>query len=496
MSSLNKLVKGTITIFSSSIIIAFLSYFLKLILARELSLSDFGLTYSVISLFGLIGVLAEFGINGTIIKFISQHNIKKDQKKIKDYFFTALLFQLSVFLIISSIFILFSKIIAEKYLSNSSASFLIIIYASYFLFSAIFSLAKSTFVATHKTNFFAFLEILQYGILFIFTIILLNLKVGINSLFISYLIFGIIGSIVSLVIIKKEIINFKLCDIILKKKILKKILNFGFYILIYNIFNLFFGRLETIFLTIFSTIEEVGIYSAILPTILAVSNLFSSLILVLIPFVSELWAKKKYVILKKNIEEIYNYLFVFLIPVIISLMFYSDIIVTTLFTKKFTSGIIVFKIMAPAILLIVFSRINVSILTGINNPKKIGKIMILSFIVNLVGNLILIPKFGVVGTAYSTIISFSFSSILLFSHIRKKIKIKTNPLKIIKLLIAYFSFFLTIQISSTFIELYPLVESAIVISLSFIIYITIIFLFKILNFNEIFNLLKNLIIKN
>ena len=69
-----------------------IGYLIRIFYARSLSLNDYGLFYSIIALFGLIGILNDIGMNSALIhylpKFIKEKNYKKITSSILHIFCT------------------------------------------------------------------------------------------------------------------------------------------------------------------------------------------------------------------------------------------------------------------------------------------------------------------------------------------------------------------------------------------------------------------------
>jgi len=352
------------------------------------------------------------------------------------------------------------------------------------------------YIAFHKPIFYGILEIGQYGFILVVTYLLIKFGQRISSVFIGYASFAIIGSVVSIMILRKYVFKqFSEHKFSFKTGLLKKVISFGLFMLVYNLFNLFFGKIDMVLLTVFRNLSEVGIYSVVLPTTMAISNLCSSFILVLLPVTSEMWASKLYKQLKKNIKKLYLFCLVIGLPVAISLYFYSSLIIKTLFTDKYLNGTLTLQLLSFSILLILFMRINVSLLAGMNQQKRIAKIMVLSFLVNLCFSIILIPKYGQNGAAISALLSFGFGAVSLYLYIYKKLKIILKFVTFSKIILANVFFFILVRLLSKFIFVNELMSAIFVVGVSFSAYVILVFLLKILSIKEILRSLLSLFIK-
>src|SRR3989338_66067 len=70
-------VKGAATILVISLIAAFLGYIVRVILARNLTVEDFGLFYAIFGFLSLIGLFKSLGFDKALAKFIPEFLGKK-----------------------------------------------------------------------------------------------------------------------------------------------------------------------------------------------------------------------------------------------------------------------------------------------------------------------------------------------------------------------------------------------------------------------------------
>lgn len=488
-----KIVNGFVAIFSSTLLISALGYFIRIILARNLQVSEYGLIYSVVALFGTFGVFVDLGLGSSLVKHISEFNVKKEFGKIKNIIGYSIGFQLLASIAVSLILGIAINLFDISHFSDQTTKNLVYLYAIYFMLGPIFSVFKSCFVGFHFPIVYSIMDTLQYGFVLISCFLLLTLKFGIYSLFLSYLCFAIIGITISYLILTKKIFpehnksRFKF-----DKPLFIKVISFGAFILMYNMFNSLFGKIDVLLLTFFTTLEDVGTYNVILPTILAIANLSSSLILVLLPVASELWAKKKKTELRENINKIYLFLFLIVLPLITFIVFNSYNIINLMFGERYTSGDLAFKILAFAILFIILTRINTSLLAGIDKPKQIGIIMFTSFLLNLTLSIILIPYLGIIGASISGLLAYMFAMVASYVLLTKHIKIDLSKeiFVIVILNLALFGSFFAVSSSGIGMLMTLGIESALIG-----IYLLACIMLKILNVEEILFYLKRLVQK-
>jgi PST family polysaccharide transporter len=100
--------------------------------------------------------------------------------------------------------------------------------------------------------------------------------------------------------------------------------------------------------------------------------------------------------------------------VIFTIFYLGDYIILEIFGNKFFESIYILKILILSTLPIFIGSIISIILLTHNIRIELFYAAIFGLIINIIMNLILIPKYGAVGSAYSTVVSYSFSSFIYF----------------------------------------------------------------------------------
>ncbi len=110
------------------------------------------------------------------------------------------------------------------------------------------------------------------------------------------------------------------------------------------------------------------------------------------------------------------------------LLFFSEFIIVMMFGEEFRGSISVLKLLlAGVVLLTIFKVMNMD-LAGKGKPWVSLKAMVPALVVNLILNIIWIPKYGANGAALASTVSYSFASLLFLHFYSKEVRI---PIKVI-----------------------------------------------------------------
>jgi len=282
----------------------------------------------------------------------------------------------------------------------------------------------------------------------------------------------------------------------LPKKFIKGVTLFALASILTSIGYLVIGYIDTLLLTYFVDLEQVGIYNTVLPTMLVLSFFTKTIQSVFFPLTAELWAKNLKKKLIDGIKLLEKYSLFVVIPVALTTLFFPKIILTVLFGEVYAQGALSMQLLSAGILFFTLATIYQSTLDGIGFPKEVTKIVFAAAILNIIGNVIFIPRYGIDGAAMTTTISYGFIMVLTFIRLRSKIGIKIHLMQLVKFVGAALVFILVIFLLKNLITLHPLLEAVILVTLGCAVYVGTSLLFKIITIQEVKKLVKTVLVKN
>tara|TARA_Y100000310_G_C20698261_1_gene827258 strand:+ start:3376 stop:4863 length:1488 start_codon:yes stop_codon:yes gene_type:complete len=487
-------VKGAATVFIISIFSAFFAYLVRLLLARNLSIEEFGLFYSVFSFLGLLSTFKSLGIDKSLNKFISEFKTKDQFESIKSSILFAFFVQ-----IITNTIIIFGIYFIAAYLSvnffkNPNAVSLLKLMAIAFYIDSFVSVLKFTFQGYKKMKYFAGIDLIRMVLLLVIIFIGFQFNLGLNSPIIAYLItplflIGIFGYI----LIFKVFPNFLKISSKFNKNLVKKLSKYGIFLMATQVGGIILGHTDILMLTYFSGLSQVALYSIALP----LSKLFiyfpRAIGGIMIPLTSEMWAKDEKFKIIQGIQSLYKYSMIVIIPLVLVTISYSSFIIEILYGSQYVLAANTLKILVIGMIFAALLSINIKFFAGIGKPAITSLLIYVGAIFNLIVNIILIPKIGIIGAAISTSISYIMMMMISMIKLKKYIEIKYPLLIWIKTIIASLIFFSIIAFLKINLTLNIWIESGLILFISGIIYIILLFLFKIINLVEIQTILKRII---
>jgi len=208
---------------------------------------------------------------------------------------------------------------------------------------------------------------------------------------------------------------------------------------------------------------------------------------------SELWAKNSKKIIVAGMESLYKYSIIIIVPLALVMLSFTDLLIQVLYGKDYLAAGTSMKILAIGMIFGVLSSINANFFAGIGKPQIYAKIIYFGAFLNVILNLILIPVIGIMGAAIATAFSYFVIMAMTFKDVRKYIKL-SFPIGIwARTILAGAIFTLLIWALKKILFLNVWVETAVVLVLSGIIYIAMLFLFRIIDIREVKDLYRRIV---
>ena len=414
MNTIQTVAKNTGSLALMNIMSLGLGMVLSVFLARNFGDVAFGKYSFAIALTSFLATFIDFGLNQLIIREVSREKILSE-KYVNNAMFIKII--LSVFS--------FALIILIINLSNYPDDTRMIIYILGIatIFTSFGQLFRAIFHAFEKMEYNSIITIIERMVVTIIGLCLMILGYSLVQMVLAYVIGGILDVIISLIITSKKFLKPHLeFDYTFCKRVMKSAIPFG----INSIFIVIFVRISTIMLSSIAGDAAVGWYNAAVTLVLALSFIPSIILSAIFPLLS-----RSYITSAKSHNEIYikifRYLFIIAFPIGVGTTVLADKLILQIYGMQFTSSIIALQILIWWHVIGSVNWLLGTVLQSINKQKIFTISTALCAIINVICNLIIIPKMGYVGACISTIITEGILLILLMHFISEYLaKISTT----------------------------------------------------------------------
>ena len=481
MSYTRKAVYGIGIIILFHLVAALLGYAFRFVLARKLGVEQYGLFFSVLAFFFLFSTVKDLGIGNALVITLPKLQLKKKWETIKNTFFITYGFKLAFAGILAILFWLLAPLLAQYLFKTSEATPLLRIMSMVFFLSVNEEMLGSTFLGFQKHTYYACIELLTKTLLLAFLFFFIHK--GIHAPVLAYLSTALLLPVLLLPSLYKV---WPKSAFRYSWKPLKPLLLLGLPFVLNTLTYSIVSYFDTLMLTSMRSLHEVGLYNAALPTAMAVLYFMYAFDSVLQPLSAELYHARKKDKLSLGLGLLHKYLFIGILPLIFVFILYAPSILQLFYGTEYVAGTAPLQILMIGVLFYAIALTNLSVLSGIGQPKKVAKIMLFAAISNVVLNLIFIPSYGMIGAAFTTVLSYTLALFLSFVQLKKHLSLQVPWKNWMKTLLCGILFILVLSLSTS------LWIQIILILLGLVLYILLLFLFRTLNLEEIKMLWKEL----
>lgn len=199
----------------------------------------------------------------------------------------------------------------------------------------------------------------------------------------------------------------------------RQTLKTAFPIAVSLVLVLIYFKLDTILLSLMKPARDVGIYSAAYKILEAVIFLPAIYIGLVMPILSRhaFGDKMEFI---KTFRKTFDIISIFAFWFSGYLFLMSDFVVRIIGGSGFGQASPVLKILALAIFLIFFGNLGGNAIIALNLQKKAMRVYFAGAVINLGGNLLLIPKYSYFAAAWMTAITEFLITLLLFRLIKRE----------------------------------------------------------------------------
>lgn len=431
-----RLVKGSAIVFVALVVTGLVGFVLRIFLARSLSVTEYGLFYAVFTLVSVFVIFHDLGLGSALVKYIPEFEVRRQFREIKSSMAFSLIFQAVFAVSIATMLFAFSDQIALAVFNTGSASPIIKILGT-MLFSMIFYyLFRAAFQGFQNMLAYALMNLFQILFVFLFAILFVGvLGFGIKGAAFAYLFASLAIAIFGLTLFwggYPRVIKEK---IRITKPLIKKLFLFALPVFVGGLGGLIISYTDTLMIMVFRSLPEVGLYQTVQPTARILWYFVASLVAILFPMISELWVRRERKLLGNALHFLTKFAFILIIPAALVFIAFPGIAINLLFGSRYLAGAAALQILAGAAIVYTLYAILVSTMSGIGKPIINTKVVALMACLNLAGNLLLIPTYGIEGAAIATLSAYTLGLVLMFYYARKLIRFTVPASPLLKTLV-------------------------------------------------------------
>lgn len=383
--------------------------FFTIFLMREMSLQSFGVYTLLYAIGSFVSSFLQGFTEKAFIKFYAEDHLPK-------YIVATVLLNFGVGVVLCVLMLILSPFLISIF-KNEFGFFSLVVVCVLVLTTTLRNIVKSIFIA--RMNFrYVFFQTLIWTIFLNAVVFFFYLK-GIlspNKILLVHIVANILISIIAFIKITKENLFFvaKFDEV---KQCISEQISFGKYSLGISIAFLFYTQVDTFLIGAMLGTKEVGLYE-IPKRIFTFARLYSnSISQMLFPKIvrlsSDISAQKKAFFSAIKFGPLGG------IVLAIASFFLLPFALPLVFGEKYLSVLSVSRLVSIFFIIHPISNFSGNTLGALNMPKEDLKTLLITFVINVVLDLTLIPFFGIAGAGYATLITVFAGGLINFSKVRK-----------------------------------------------------------------------------
>lgn len=394
------LVKPTVKILSARLFSSLVSFLAVVVFSRGLGASPLGTYYPFLALLGILAIPADFGISSATEKRISEGTDSSE------YLGAAIVLKILPLLLISLLIVIANRYVVQYLGANLTLALIATLFAR-----QAGDLSLAVLRGELRVGETAAIEVLRpFGWLVVGYALYLD-GYGVHALVYGYL----VGSVLMLIIGWWKV-SIPVAYPSLEHA--RSLFNYGRFSVVSAVGGYFYSWMDVAMLSMFVatgvavTRGEIGAYENAWRLSLVVMLLSQSIATALFPQVSQWSADGATAQIESIIPTAILPALLFVIPAFVGTAVLSRDLLGILFGPEFTVAWLVLIILSGEKILQAIHVVLGRSLQAIDRPDLAAYATVVSVIVNLVLNIILIWKYGIVGAAIATTASFAVNTVL------------------------------------------------------------------------------------
>lgn len=429
--ALNALAKGAGITAIAMAVSKVITYLYRVVIARFVGPDAYGQLSLGLMVIGIGGTLGLLAMNNGLQKFIPEFRTRDELGKIRGLVLSSLYVSVPVSLVISLMIFFGAEFIALELFDSEGLIPVLKVLAVAPLFGSLSSIFFDVTKGFNKIIYKAVsVRIIQNLIQLLVTVALVIFGMGVVGAAWGWITGTIVAAILGFYFMEKKV------GPILFAKVKpeyqhRKLLKYSSPLLLSGIVGTVMGWADTAFLGYFMADSDVGLYNAALPTAILILLPHRAIGSLALTSFSELKERNRESV-EDSLQTATYWVFSLVFPTFLVMLLFSEQVLTILFGSQYAPAATALSILTIGYLISASVGRVGSFLKSTGHTKYILYNNLAAVILNIILNIVLIPRYGIIGAAVATSASIIFTNLLMFIEVWKKENIISIPWKILK----------------------------------------------------------------
>ena len=405
----NKIATNATFLLLTSIITSGAGYVFHFICIRFLAVSEYGMYTSVLPIYNITLTVGALGLLPSTVKHIAESIGKNDYQKVGKVIISAVQLAFVMAIVYSLFLFFFREIIAVSFLKDYTLIPLIFLCAPLVALQILKIVPRGIFLGYQKMINLTIISTAEQTVRIVFLIFFFYIGFRAEAPLIAWIFAVLVSLIVALILIKRlktplKTVDFKSVDF----PVVKSLVFFGFFIAGTEVLEIAMKSVDVLGLKIITQSNDLVAYYG---TAFIVASL-----LLMIP--SAIGGATFPYIAKKRGESgvvksdlMFGSMFFVMLPLIFGMEFFLGEFIVLMFKQRYLPALIPASVLILGVFFYTVYIICFSFIATSKNPKRIFYVLLFVVLINIIGNLMLIPKYTTLGASVATSISYLFCGV-------------------------------------------------------------------------------------
>lgn len=393
------------------------------VVTKTLSIADYGTWALILATALVVPQLATLGLPFTMVRFLAA---LKDKREIREIFYSITFISVAASAIVCGVLLLFEPVIAAYLFHNDRTTALLFV-LNMFLACLNYT-ALNYFRSRQQVRKYAALTFAQAYLQVILIALFVLLGYGLQGALTGFIVQQLILLVVMVALIVQQI-GFAIPDF----SNVREHLGFGLPLVPGYVSSWAVSSSDRYLIGLFLGTVAVGYYSPGYGLGSYLSILSAPLVLMLPAILSKHYDEKDIDEVKTIMKYSLKYYFGVAIPCAVAVSVLSKTLLTILTTQEIAeNGYFITPYVAAATVLVGGYGVIVQTITLKKKTAVTGTIWVVAALVNVGLNLVLIPRFGIIAAAYTTLLAFGCAFTLTTVYALREFTFDTNSSFVLK----------------------------------------------------------------
>ena len=415
-----ELLLGSAMSFLAKITGIMLGFVLTFVIARFYGSEELGNYSIVLSVMSVAFIMGTLGTNTSVLRLLPEQIAKHSYCSAYRLYWKLFYIVLSSSLVVSLVIYVFSERISNNLFHKPYLSDLLQAVAPVVIFASIGTLSVASIRALKNIKLFSILQtilpVIQLVFLLFLTLLFFQKYNSVYTWIIANLLWGTMAFYLLIKLFKASVNN-KMDNVSVPKT--TNLLKISIPMMLTTVMSMIVTQTDIFMLGSMSTAKNVGIYSTAMKLSMLSTFILTSVNVILAPKISELYYSNKNDELKILMNKTVKLISLSSLPIFLVLIFFGEYLFS-LFGKEFVTGYTAMILLLTAQAISVLSGPTEFFLNMTGYQNQLNYIIIVAAIVNILLNYLLIPRYGMNGAAFASMISLISLKIINTLYIRYK----------------------------------------------------------------------------